>query len=186
MEALNGLIWFFTFNKFNSTLASLPFLLFASALIVITFIDLEHMIIPDSITIPGTFTGIALSYILPDPFFRLETLGFFTSLMGAVTGFVLFSFIAIIGTWIFKKEAMGGGDIKLMAMVGAFTGWKGVLLTTFTGSLVGSVIGIFIILRRKGSDTVIPFGPYLASGAMVSLLFGEELMSLWSYWWSLR
>lgn len=184
VEFLNGLIWIFAFNKFGQNPVSLPFLLFASALVVITFIDLEHMIIPDSITIPGTFFGIAFSFILPDPFFRLESLGFLSSLMGALTGFILFLLIAILGTAIFKKEAMGGGDIKLMAMVGAFTGWKGVLLTTFTGSLIGALTGIFIMLRRKSTDTIIPFGPYLSAGALVSLLFGQELMDLWLRWLS--
>lgn len=182
VELMNGLIWVFVFNKFGLNPLSLPFLLFASALIVITFIDLEHMIIPDSITIPGTFLGIALSFILPDPFLRLEHLGFLSSLTGALSGFILFLLIAVLGTVVFKKEAMGGGDIKLMAMVGAFTGWKGVLLTTFAGSLIGSLTGIFIMLRRRSSDTVIPFGPYLSAGALVSLLFGQELMNLWLKW----
>jgi leader peptidase (prepilin peptidase)/N-methyltransferase len=100
-----------------------------------------------------------------------------TSLTGAITGFLLFLIIAKAGTWIFKKEAMGGGDIKLMAMVGAFTGWKGVLLTTFLGSIIGSIVGIIILIQNKGRrDTIIPFGPYLAFGAIVSILFGSEVM----------
>ncbi|MCX7794509.1 MAG: prepilin peptidase [Thermodesulfovibrionales bacterium] len=182
VEFLNGILWLIIFNKFGDTPYSLPFLFFASCLVVITFIDIEHMIIPDIITVPGTLIGIALGPILPDPFFRLVTLGFLTSLTGALTGFLLFFIIAVIGEWIFKREAMGGGDIKLMAMVGAFTGWKGVILTTFSGSLIGALAGVVVILSRKRSDTVIPFGPYLAGGAMVSLLFGQEVMNLWLRW----
>ncbi len=160
----------------------MPVLFLISSLIVITFIDLEHMIIPDIITIPGTFLGIALSLFIPDPFFRLERLGLMNSLTGAITGFLLFFIIAILGSWIFRKEAMGGGDVKLMAMVGAFTGWKGVILTTFAGSLIGSIAGIAIILRKKTQDTVIPFGPYLAAGAVVSIFYGQEIMGVWLRW----
>ncbi|MFN3740161.1 MAG: prepilin peptidase [Thermodesulfovibrionales bacterium] len=179
VELLNAILWILVFNSFSASLAILPLLFFVSSLIVITFIDLEHMIIPDIITIPGTFTGIALSLLIPDPFFRLERLGLMNSLTGALTGFLLFFIIAIIGSWIFRKEAMGGGDVKLMAMIGAFTGWKGVLLTTFAGSLIGSIAGITMILTKKTQDRIIPFGPYLAAGAIVSLLYGQEITGIW-------
>lgn len=182
VELLNGIFWFLLFNRFGASLDVLPVLFLISSLIVITFIDLEHMIIPDIITVPGTFLGIALSLFIPDPFFRLERLGLMNSLAGAITGFLLFFIIAILGSWIFRKEAMGGGDVKLMAMVGAFTGWKGVILTTFAGSLIGSIAGIAIILRKKTQDTVIPFGPYLAAGAVVSIFYGQEIMGVWLRW----
>jgi leader peptidase (prepilin peptidase)/N-methyltransferase len=173
VEFLNGLLWVIALSRSFS----IPVLLFLSSLVIITFIDMEHMIIPDIITIPGTFSGILLSPFIIDPFLRYERLGFMASLTGAITGFLLFLIIAKAGTWIFKKEAMGGGDIKLMAMVGAFTGWKGVLLTTFLGSIIGSIVGIIILIQNKGQrDTIIPFGPYLAFGAIVSILFGSEVM----------
>ncbi len=179
VEFLNGALWVLAYYRYDLGLSLLPLLLFLSGLVVITFIDLEHMIIPDVITLPGALVGIILSPLLMDPFARYDYLGFINSLFGALTGFILFLIISIAGTWFFKKEAMGGGDIKLMAMVGAFTGWKGVLLTTFSGSLLGAIVGIAIILRKKSSDTTIPFGPYLAMGAMVSLFFGEEILRLY-------
>ena len=76
----------------------------------------------------------------------------------------------------FKKDAMGGGDIKMMAMVGAFLGWKGVLLTTFTASLFGALLGTVIALV-SGKGGKIPFGPYLACGACLSLLVGQEILN---------
>ncbi len=84
----------------------------------------------------------------------------------------------MLGTLVFKKEAMGGGDIKMMAMVGGILGWKGILLTTFIGSLAGSMIGIFLILKKGGEwGSRIPFGPYLAFGAVLSLILGQEFLS---------
>jgi len=99
-----------------------------------------------------------------------------------VSGFLFYYFIAFAGEKILKKEAMGGGDIKMMAMVGGFLGWKGVILTTFLGSLFGSIIGIFMMLfrgREKGSQ--IPFGPFLALGAVVSLFLGQEIIIWYLY-----
>jgi leader peptidase (prepilin peptidase)/N-methyltransferase len=90
--------------------------------------------------------------------------------------------VAVAGEKIFKKEARGGGDIKMMAMVGGFLGWKAIILTTFLGSLVGSVIGILIMVvkgREKGS--LIPFGPFLALGAAISLFFGQEIIVWYLY-----
>lgn len=179
VELLNGLLWGLGFYKFGLSISLLPVLIFLSSLIVVTFIDLEHMVIPDLITIPGVLLGISSSFIMADPFLRYEHHGILNSLKGALAGFLLFLTIAKTGRWVFKKEAMGGGDIKLMAMVGAFTGWKGVILTTFAGSLIGSIIGIAIIIKRKSSDTVIPFGPYLAMGATIAILFGQEILNLW-------
>jgi leader peptidase (prepilin peptidase)/N-methyltransferase len=75
---------------------------------------------------------------------------------------------------------MGGGDVKMMAMVGAFTGWKSILLTTFAASLLGSAVGIFLmIFKGKGRKTKIPFGPFLATGAIITLFYGEELLALY-------
>ncbi len=182
VELLNGILWILLFNRFGASWTILPLLFLISSLIVITFIDLEHMIIPDIITVPGTFLGIALSPLIPDSFFRLERLGMMNSLTGAVTGFLLFFIIAILGSWVFRKEAMGGGDVKLMAMVGAFTGWKGVIFTTFAGSLIGSIVGIAIIVRGKNKDTIIPFGPYLAAGAAASVFYGQEIIDIWLRW----
>jgi leader peptidase (prepilin peptidase)/N-methyltransferase len=145
-------------------------------LLVITFIDFDFQIIPDVITIPGIFIGlIASSFILPDPFARHSLLGFRDAAIGLISGGGLFYLIAMI-----SRGGMGGGDVKMMAMVGAFTGWKSILLTTFAASLLGSAVGIFLmIFKGKGRKTKIPFGPFLATGAIITLFYGEELLALY-------
>ncbi len=183
VEALNALFYVFLLWRFGPDWPFLIYAIFSSALIVITFIDLDFQIIPDRISLPGIPLGLlAGSLLLPDPFMRAELLGWKASLIGAVSGFLFYYFIAFAGEKIFKKEAMGGGDIKMMAMVGGFLGWKGIILTTFLGSLSGSIIGIFMMLfrgREKGSQ--IPFGPFLALGALLSLFFGQEIIIWYLY-----
>jgi leader peptidase (prepilin peptidase)/N-methyltransferase len=131
------------------------------------------------ITLPGIPLGlVAGSFLLPDPFLRLSLLGIKKSLLGAFAGFGLFYLVALSGSALFKKEALGGGDIKMMAMVGALTGWKGVLSTTFFGSLTGTIVGIFLMfLKGKKKETKIPFGPFLAFGAVITIFFGQEILS---------
>jgi leader peptidase (prepilin peptidase)/N-methyltransferase len=152
-------------------------------MIVITFIDIEHQIIPDSITIPAIPIALIVgSTILADPFSRIDSLGFKASIIGVLLGGGLFAIIGIAGTAIFKKDALGGGDIKMMAMVGGFLGWKGALMTIFLGSLIGSIVGISLILiKGQQWGTKIPFGPYLAFGALTSFLFGQEILSWYLY-----
>lgn len=180
IEFLNGALYINALWRFGSPLSwfLLVYFAFLSSLIVITFIDLEYQIIPDGITIPGILLALIFgSTILPDPFSRSDLLGFKTSIIGILLGGGLYYAIAVSGKAVFKKEAMGGGDIKLMAMVGGILGWKGVLLTTFIGSLLGSLIGISLILiKGKEWGIKIPFGPYLSLGAFLSLLLGEEIL----------
>jgi leader peptidase (prepilin peptidase)/N-methyltransferase len=180
VEALNAFCMVFIFWRFGPGWSFPVYAALCSSLIVITFIDLDFQIIPDRITLPGIPLGLlAGSFLLPDPFLRAMQLGWKASLTGAVSGFLFYYFVAVAGEKIFKKEAMGGGDIKMMAMVGGFIGWKGVILTTFLGSLSGSVIGIIIMaLRGREKGSLIPFGPYLALGALISLFFGQEII-LW-------
>ncbi|MFO0754706.1 MAG: prepilin peptidase [Thermodesulfovibrionales bacterium] len=177
VELGNGLLYWAVLAAFGAGW-HLPFLFaLVSALVVITFIDLDFQIIPDRITLPGIVIGlIGASFLLPDPFGRTSPaltdpaliVGFRNSLIGLLAGGGLFYFIAVA-----SRGGMGGGDIKMMAMVGAFMGWKSILLTTFIGSLTGSAVGIFLMLfRGKGRKAKIPFGPFLAFGSLVSLFFG--------------
>lgn len=176
VEALNAAIYVLLLWRFGFVWETLIYFILASALIVITFIDLDFQIIPDVITVPGVVAGlIAGSLILPDPFARWALLGFKSSIIGAAVGFGLFYLIAFA-----SRGGMGGGDIKMMAMVGAFMGWKAVLLTTFTASLIGSVWGIFLmIFKGKGRKTQIPFGPFLAAGTLITLFYGQEILDLY-------
>jgi len=182
VELLNA-VFYLVVLKYFSIGWHLPFLFgFVSAIIVITFIDLDFQIIPDAITLPGIVVGVlGASLFIPDPFisrqlaFNQQTslvVGIINSLIGMLTGGGLFYLIAIL-----SRGGMGGGDIKMMAMVGAFMGWKAVLLTTFIGSLTGSVIGIFLmVFKGKGRKTKIPFGPFLACGSVVTLFFGGRIL----------
>jgi leader peptidase (prepilin peptidase)/N-methyltransferase len=142
---------------------------FLAALLVSTAIDLEHWIIPDMVTLPGIMIGLIGSFLIPDH-------SLMDSLLGVlVGGGILFS-IAWIYTTVTKKEGIGGGDIKFLAMVGAFLGAKGALETLILSSFVGSLLGVFLIIAKgKGGKTAIPFGPFLSGGAFCAFLFGETL-----------
>ncbi len=153
VEFLNGLLYW-AVVAFFGTGWHLPLVcMLVSALVVITFIDLDFQIIPDSITLPGVLIGLlSASFLFPDPFTVREAsgaiVGFKNSLAGLLFGGGLFYMIAEIGRRMTKTDAMGGGDIKMMAMVGAFMGWKAVLLTTFVGSVTGSMVGVFLMVAK--------------------------------------
>lgn len=178
VELLNALLYVFVVYRFGFEWHSIIYGIFCSALVVITFIDLDFQIIPDVITLPGTVIGIvAGSLLMPDPFMRYTLLGFKASVIGLLTGGGLFYAIAVL-----SKGGMGGGDIKMMAMVGALMGWKSVLLTIFLGSLTGAAFGIFLMITQgKGRKTKIPFGPFLALGTIITLFYGQELFAWYFY-----
>ncbi len=145
---------------------------------MIFLIDLEHQIIPNSITLPGIPIAVVLgSTILPDPISPGNLLGFKESVTGCLAGGGSFYLIAVLGKAAFKKDAMGGGDIKMMAMAGGLLGLKGILLTAFLASILGSIIGISLILiKGKEWGARIPFGPYLALAAFISLFWGHDIL----------
>lgn len=181
VEALNAALYIAVLHRYGLGWHVPVYLALVSALIVITFIDLDHWIIPDVITLPGIVIGLlAGSLLLPDPFLRALPLGPQASFVGAALGYCLYYAVRKISSAVLKQEAMGGGDVKLMAMLGGFLGWKAVLLTTFAGSLLGSVLGIVLMLfLGKSRKLAIPFGPFLAVGALISLLWGQDLL----YWY---
>ena len=164
MEFLTALIFLSSYNLFGPTPESIIYMLFSSALLAVTFIDLDHMIIPDAITLPAIPIGIFLAWlILP------VTLS--SSIYGFIAGAGLFFILALL-----VPGGMGGGDIKLIGMIGAFLGLKSVLFTIFLGSFLGSIIGIIsIALFGKNRKSKIPFGPFLAIGALLSLFYDEFL-----------
>lgn len=176
VEALNALAYTGIVLRYGPGWHTPALWAFCSAMIVITFIDLDFQIIPDAITLPGILVGLAASAtVLPDPFAHDAMLGFRDGMIGFLAGGSLFYIVAVL-----SRGGMGGGDIKMMAMVGSFLGWKAVLLTTFAGSLIGSVAGIFLMaFRGKGRKTKIPFGPFLALGAVISVFAGREILVLY-------
>jgi leader peptidase (prepilin peptidase)/N-methyltransferase len=170
VEALNvlgyvGLLWFF-----GPSWQVVAYGLLYSALLVVAGTDLSHKIIPNVVTFPGIVVGlISAATILP--------LGFVNGLIGLLVGGGVLWVLAWASPYVFGKEGMGGGDIKLLAMIGAFLGWKPALMAIMVGSFLGSLVGITLIAARviKRED-YIPFGPFLVCGAVVALFFGESLL----------
>ena len=147
------------------------------ALLVEAFIDLRHQIIPDAITLPGIAVGLMASSLFPGLHGEsVWWMGLLKSAVGILVGGGFFYVAGTLAEWILKKEALGGGDVKLLAMIGALLGWPGVVWTIFASSLIGSAVGLY--LRIKNGDERIPFGPYLAAGAFFYLFFGQRII-LW-------
>lgn len=170
VEALNalgyvGLLWFF-----GPGWPTVAYGFLYSALLVVAGTDLSHKIIPNVITFPGIAVGLlSAATILP--------LGLINGVIGLLVGGGILWILAWASPYLFGKEGMGGGDIKLLAMIGAFLGWKPALMTIMVGSFLGSVVGISLIAARviKRED-YIPFGPFLVCGALVALFFGQSIL----------
>jgi leader peptidase (prepilin peptidase) / N-methyltransferase len=171
VEALNGLgygviVWYFGLEWQAIVYAAL-----FSALLVAALIDLEHQIIPDAITLPGIALGlICAATVLP--------LALTDAILGLFLGGGILWGLAVASPYLFGKEGMGGGDVKLLAMIGAFLGWKSTVLTIMIGALAGAVVGIaLILLNIMRRDQYLPFGPFLVLGALISMFFQQELFA---------
>ncbi|MET0514026.1 MAG: prepilin peptidase [Nitrospiraceae bacterium] len=176
VELVTSIGYGLIFWHFGLTAVSFVYALLYSALVVITGTDFSHQIIPDMVTLPGLAIGIlSAAVILP--------LGIMNSLVGVVVGGGLLWLLAWLSPYLFGKEGMGGGDIKLMAMVGAFLGWKLVLLAIMVGSLLGSIVGVSLIaFRVMRRDQYLPFGPFLAVGSLVAIFLHQPVLN---WYWSL-
>jgi leader peptidase (prepilin peptidase)/N-methyltransferase len=160
-------VWHYGVN-----LDALTAAIFGTLLLGIAITDARHYLIPDEYTWGGLVIGLLLSL-------RGGWDGLLAAVIGAVTGFVILYVVAVAGEKVFGKEAMGGGDIKMMAMVGAFVGWKGVLLTIFGGSLLGTLIFVPLQLKKK---SLVPFGIFLAAAAALTFVFGEQAVEWYLEW----
>ena len=160
----------FYFLKFGLSFKYLSSFIFTCALIVITFIDLRHQIIPDVISLPG----IPVFFLLAVFFMNLTV---WESLLGILIGGGCLFAIAFLYEIITKREGMGGGDIKLLAMLGAFLGWKSLFFILFVSSLLGAVVGVSAMIM-KGQDMkyAVPFGPFLSIAAVAYLFVGADVM----------
>lgn len=170
LELFTALLYVGVLVQFGLTPEAFVYLVFVSLLIIISLIDIDHQLIPDVLSVPGILVGVLTVPLLP---IRWDD-----SLLGMLVGAGIIWLTGVVGSLVFKKAAMGGGDIKLMAMIGAFLGWKMVLLTIFFGSITGAVLGILFKLLT-GKD-YIPFGPFLSLGALLSLFIGQQVL-FW-YW----
>ena len=151
--------------------------LVASGLVLGTFVDFEHLIIPDRVTIGGIIAGLILSPLVPALHGEAAALqALMWSALGVVVGGGSLWLTAILGKMIFRKEAMGFGDVKLLGAIGAFFGSKAILFTILISSLVGSIVGITLVVsHNKKMQSRIPYGPYLALAAIIWMLWGPSL-----------
>jgi leader peptidase (prepilin peptidase)/N-methyltransferase len=166
IEALVAALWGLSVWHFGATWQALSAAIFGTILLGIAITDARHYIIPDEFTWGGLAIGLLLSLTG-----GLAGLGH--AALGAVVGFALLYAVAWAGEKAFGKEAMGGGDIKMMAMVGSFVGWKGVLLTVFGGAVLGTLIFVPISFRTK---KLVPFGVFLAAGAALTFVAGDAIL----------
>ncbi len=150
-------------------------------LILGTFVDIEHYILPNRVTIGGMFFGLILSPLVPELHGAHAALpALLRSLLGCAVGFGSLWLVATLGTIAFKKEAMGFGDVKLMGAVGAFLGWKAVLFSVIGSSFLGSVVGLSLIaLGKRQLQGRIPYGPFIAAAAVIWMFWGPILLNLY-------
>ncbi|PKN13457.1 MAG: prepilin peptidase [Deltaproteobacteria bacterium HGW-Deltaproteobacteria-4] len=169
VEILTGLLFLKIFMMFAIHPATLVFWAFAAALVILTFIDLDHQIIPDVISLPGVILGFSTVALTP--------LTWSDSILGILLGGGSLWLIAIIYEFLTKNEGMGGGDIKLLAMIGAFLGWKAILPVIFISSCLGTLVGVPLMLRQGASGKLaIPFGPFLSAAALIWFFYGGLLL----------
>ena len=176
VEASMGLLSLGAWLNFGPGVAFASAFVFLAGLLAMTFIDIDHKIIPDSISLGGIIAGFAFSFWIG--------VGWKDSLFGILLGGGSLLAVAL-GYWLLtRREGMGMGDVKLLAAIGAFLGWRAVLFTVFAASLSGSVAGI-VVMRMKGADGKfeVPFGPFLALGAALYLFWGEAVIG-WYYAYS--
>lgn len=179
VELISAALFCLAFWKFGLGWQFFSSLALISALIVISLVDLKHQVIPDLISLPGIFLGVAFSFFIPG-------FSWLNSVMGVLVGGIFFYLMAIGGELLFKKESLGGGDIKLAAMLGAFLGWKKLLLVFFISSFLGALVGLSLILALKQfrSKRIIPFGPFLALAAVLVIFVGDSLLNFYiSHFW---
>ncbi|MGL1932815.1 MAG: prepilin peptidase [Desulfotalea sp.] len=170
VELTMGLLSICLFHQFGLTITSLGYFFFLAALLVIIVIDMQLQIIPDKISLPGIVLGLAFSFINP-----LVTP--LDSLIGTLAGGGFLYAIAWGYLVIRKQEGMGGGDIKLLAMLGAWLGWQSLLFIVFFSSFIGAIIGVIAIkVQKEDSSYRIPFGPFLSGAAICFLFFSTEII----------
>lgn len=184
VEFLTGLVFLLIWLKFGFDARTPIYWLMAAGLIIGTFIDLEFMILPDRLTVGGMIAGPILSLMAPAMQGQMTAYtGFCASVSGLALGAIFLWLVATLGTLVFRKEAMGMGDVKLLGALGAFLGWKAVLFIVMGASLAGAAVGVSLVMaRRKTMASRIPFGPYIALAAIVWLLWGQGWWSAYMAW----
>jgi leader peptidase (prepilin peptidase)/N-methyltransferase len=175
VELLTGLLSMSLFIKYGLTPHYFLFFFFSASLVIVTFIDLRHKIIPDVISLPGILVGLVAVSV-----FRLNGISWKDSVIGLMLGGGLLFLIGVSYEWLRKKEGMGMGDVKLLAMIGAWMGYMAlpyiILISSLTGIIIG---GGSLLLSKKDLGQKIPFGPFLVLGTLMTLFFEIELKNIW-------
>ena len=172
VELLTAIVALLLFWKFGLNLKFIPPFLFTCALIVIAFIDFEHKIIPHVLTL----TGIPVFAVLAVAIMGLPAVD---SFLGIMIGAGVLYFVAVYYEALTEREGMGGGDVNLLAMLGAFFGWKSLFFILFVSSLLGAIVGLTVILvKGKDMKYAVPFGPFLSLAAFSCIFFGDYLLRL--------
>lgn len=170
MELLTGIIFLLLFYKYDLTTIYFFYTVLVCILICISFIDYDHQIIPDGLV----FFGVVLSllYKLIAYFFLAQPIALVNSLFGLVLGGGFFLLIAVI-----SNGGMGGGDIKLMAMLGLWFGWRNIILISLLSFIIGSILSIILLMTKiKSRKDAIPFGPFIALAALLTMLYKEPIL----------
>jgi len=176
VEFLTGIMAAACMAAFGITPAALGYFVFSAALITIIWIDIHHQIIPDIISLPGIVFGFGLSFLSP-------LVSWQDSLIGLLAGGGIFYAISMTYYLLRKQEGLGGGDIKLLAMLGAFLGWQALFFIIFSSSITGSIGGLIAMRsQKKGGSTRIPFGPFLAVSGLAYLFFYQHIQQLLSWY----
>jgi leader peptidase (prepilin peptidase)/N-methyltransferase len=172
VEAANGAAYFALAALMGPSFRTLAMMAFVTALIVLTLIDLEHQVLPNVVTLPGIAVGLGASFLPGSPIGPVE------SLASAAGGYLVLAAFGMAWTRLRGEEAMGMGDWKMAAMLGAFLGWRRLVLTVFLGSMLGSLVGLLLIGFWGGSGrTKIPFGTFLGLGAIAAVFVGDFLIA---------
>ena len=180
IELTTGGLWVAAAWHYGYDLEALRAAVFGTLLLGIAVTDAREYIIPDEFSVGGAAIGILFAFAAlwigpaPDP----HALPWAQALLGAASGFGVLWIVAFLGSKTFGKDAMGGGDIKMMAMIGAFLGWQGALLTVFLAAVCGTLV--FLPLKLAGRDKLVPFGIFLALGAAVCWVAGPSLIEWYS------
>jgi leader peptidase (prepilin peptidase) / N-methyltransferase len=172
VELITALLSLFLFLKFCLSLNFLVFFIFTAVLIVITFIDLDHQIIPDVLTLPG----IPIFFLLAIFVVKVQ---WPEALIGLLVGGGVLYAIAFVYELLTKREGMGGGDIKLLGMIGGFLGWKSLIFILLISSFTGAVVGITaMIIKKQDMKYAVPFGPFLSLAAVAFIFWGDAFIRL--------
>ncbi len=207
VEVLTATLFLLIYFRFGLAVTTAIYWLFCAAMIIATFVDFEHTIIPDTVTIGGILVGLLLSVCFPQLHpnaqpssmmmyntmakwsidWNLHLRALLSSGFSAALGFGILWLVRFIGQLVYKQEAMGFGDVKLLGAIGAFLGWRAVLFTIVVSSFLGTIVGVMLIIAcGQGWRSKIPYGPYLATAALIWILSGPELIDIYISWMQSR